>query len=64
MANRNDCQRVLNILETYERILGQQVNRIEAKLPSFSINHFWGYERGNSGGVRSHRVFCDIYLKI
>ena len=38
MINRNDCQKVLNILETYDRILSQQVNGIEEKFPSFSIN--------------------------
>ena len=38
MINRNDFQKVLNILETYDRILSQQVNGIEEKFPSFSIN--------------------------
>ena len=38
MINRNDCQKVLNILETYDRILSQQVNGIEEKFPFFSID--------------------------
>ena len=60
MINRNDCQKVLNILETYDRILSQQVNGIEEKFPSFSINlllRIWRRKFKRCWELGSHRIF-------